>query len=259
MLYYKAENVVCNLERFTKAVSHSGFLNGHPDADGVLRRLPLVIQYGNDYFPSLVLATLLQADRHSKITFWHTNGGPDNLIFGEKAIPIDRRGYLQIHFRSGTETSRHVSAGDILMGRVPKKVFDDNLVFIGLSASGLNSVYPVPTGALLSEVDVHAQLAETILSENYIRRSEDMVHYEVLAAVLLGVLFSLYIARFEVAGSTIVGVLAVVGVWQGALSSFPKGAIFYFHHFCQWASSFLWVYFYRCSNTGAVSAQHIRA
>ncbi|MBC2735167.1 MAG: CHASE2 domain-containing protein [Desulfobacteraceae bacterium] len=221
--YHQAQDVVCNLERFSKAVSNSGFLNGHPDADGVLRRLPLVILYGNDYYPSLALASLLQAGRHTKITFRHTNGGPDNMIFGGNAIPIDRRGYLRVNFRNGSETLRHVSAGEILAGRVSKAVFDGNLVFVGLLASGLNSVYPAPTGALLSEVDIHAQLAETILSENYIRRSEDMVHFEVLAAVLLGLLFSLYIAKFEVAGSTIVGALAIVGVWQGALLFFQNG------------------------------------
>lgn len=214
--FYHADNVVCNLALFNDAVSYSGFLNGHPDSDGILRRLPLVIHYGNEYYPSLALATLLQAGGHTKITILQTTSGPDKLIYGDSAIPMDRQGYLRVHFRTGAETLRHVSALDILTGQVSGKLFKDRIVFVGLSASGLNSVYPIPAGTLLPEVEVHAQLAETILSENYIRRSTDMVYFEVLVSVLLGLFYSLCIARLEFVGTAMIGTLGLLGVWQGA-------------------------------------------
>ena len=214
--FYHADNVVCNLAMFADAVSYSGFLNGHPDADGVLRHLPLVIRYGKEYYPGLALATLLQAGRHTDITFLQTTIGPDKLTYGDNAIPIDRQGYLRVHFRTGAQAVRHVSALGILTGQVPEDAFKDQIVFIGLSASGLNSVYPTPAGSNLSEVEIHAQMAETILSRNFIRRSTAMVYFEVLVSVLLALLYSLCIARLEFAWTTMIGVLGLFGVWQGA-------------------------------------------
>ena len=214
--FYQADSVVCNLARFSDAVSYSGFLNGHPDADGILRRLPLVIRYGQEHYPGLALATLLQAGRHTKMTLLQTTSGPDKLIYGDKAIPVDRQGYLRVRFRTGAAALRHVSALDILTGQMPEKAFKDQIVFIGLSASGLNSVYPTPAGTLLSEVEVHAQMAATILSGNYIRRSADMVYIEVLVSVLLALLYSLCMARFAFAWTTGIGALGLFGVWLGA-------------------------------------------
>jgi len=214
--FYHADNVVCNLAVFTDAVSHSGFLNGHPDADGILRRLPLVIRYGNELYPCLALATLLQAGRHTDITFLQTRSGRDKLIYGNNAIPMDRQGLLRVHFRTGAQTVRHISALEILTGQVSGEAFKDRIVFVGLSASGLNSVFPTPAGSLLSEVEVHAQMAETILSRNFIHRSTDMVYFEVLVSVLLGLLYSLCIVRLEFAWTTMIGALGLLGVWQGA-------------------------------------------
>lgn len=213
--FHQADNVVCNLTRFADAVTYSGFLNGHPDSDGILRRLPLVIRYDNEYYPSLALATLLQAGGHTNITLLQTTNGPDKLIYGKNAIPMDRQGYLRVHFGTGVDTLQHISALEILTGQVPEKVLQDKIVFIGLSASGLNSVYPTPAGTLLSEVAVHAQLAETILAGNYIRRSTDLVYWEVLVSVLLALLYSLCIARLEFAGTALMGAMGLFGVWQG--------------------------------------------
>jgi len=60
--------------------------HGHPDAIGVLRRLPLVIQYKNDHFLCLALASFLQIGRYTTITFWHINGGPEKLIFSDMSV-----------------------------------------------------------------------------------------------------------------------------------------------------------------------------
>jgi adenylate cyclase len=59
----QATGVVCNLAPFCEAVPASGFLNGIPDLDGVLRRVPLVIRYGEAIYPSLALATVMNASK----------------------------------------------------------------------------------------------------------------------------------------------------------------------------------------------------
>ena len=58
--FFHAQSVVCNLVSFSKAVTASGFLNGIPDSDGILRRIPLLIQYGEEFYSNLALSSILR-------------------------------------------------------------------------------------------------------------------------------------------------------------------------------------------------------
>ena len=55
---FQAQDVVCNLKILSEVVRSSGFMNAHPDFDGVVRRAPLLMQYDGKIYPSLSLAAL---------------------------------------------------------------------------------------------------------------------------------------------------------------------------------------------------------
>lgn len=214
--FHQATGVVCNLKTFSEAVSYSGFLNGLPDADGVLRRLPLVIGYGKDYYPSLALATLLQAEGQAKLSFRQTGLDSYQLEYGSKIIPVDRHGYLHVQFPGGESALRHVSALDLLSGGERQEDWRGSLVFIGLSASGLNAEYTIPSGDRLAEVEIQASVAAAIASSRYIHRNLKVLFVEVMISILLAAVYSLFIARYEMAPAAILGSLGILGLWQGA-------------------------------------------
>ena len=214
--FLQATDAVCNLERFSKAVSYSGFLNGLPDTDGILRRLPLLLRYDQEFYPSLALAALLQADGQNQLSFRQTSGGLFSLEFGKKSIPVDRHGYMHIQFTSAKEDLRHVSALDLLSDALSGMDFRDAIVFIGLSAAGLNSSYQTPSGRRLSEVEIQANLADAILSNRFIYRHTAVLYLEILVAILLALLYSYCIARFEIAPAVLIGALCVFGLGLGA-------------------------------------------
>jgi adenylate cyclase len=54
---FRASGVICSLPGLTRAAAASGFLNAAPDADRIVRRLPLLIAYDDGLYPSLALAT----------------------------------------------------------------------------------------------------------------------------------------------------------------------------------------------------------
>jgi len=58
---FQANQAVCNLDQLADSVSRSGFLNATPDSDGILRRIPLLLEYDNRIYASLALAVLLQS------------------------------------------------------------------------------------------------------------------------------------------------------------------------------------------------------
>ncbi len=111
---------------FTKLASVSrglGFLNIQPDRDGVFRRMPLLVKYGNAFYPSLPFRVICD----------YLNVSPDNIIVDpgkniilkksqkknnqEKddiIIPIDKYGNLTVNFIGPWEAFNHYNFSDIL-------------------------------------------------------------------------------------------------------------------------------------------------
>ena len=98
MRFFKAHSAVCNLPIFASAVAYSGFLNATPDGDGILRRIPLVIQYGDQLFPSFALATLMQFKKVAQLYLREEKSGFVYLSLDDKRIPIDCQGNMLINF-----------------------------------------------------------------------------------------------------------------------------------------------------------------
>src|SRR5262245_22503993 len=60
---FHPNGVICSLSALNASASGSGFLNVNPDADGILRRVPLVMEYRGELYPSLGLAAVQQSYR----------------------------------------------------------------------------------------------------------------------------------------------------------------------------------------------------
>ena len=59
--FFQATGAVCNLESLSKAAGVSGFLNAAPDEDGILRRVPMLVEYDGSVYPALSLAAVSMA------------------------------------------------------------------------------------------------------------------------------------------------------------------------------------------------------
>jgi signal transduction histidine kinase/CHASE2 domain-containing sensor protein len=221
----QATGVVCNLAPFCAAVSTSGFLNGVPDLDGVLRRVPLVIRYGEAIYPSLALATVMNASKTAAGSVVLNGGGEYSLRTANHAIPMDARGNLSIFFPKAAGRIPQISASDLLTGQTPAEAVNARMVFIGLTAAGLGPMFHTPAGAGASAVQVHAQAAETIVAKSYIRRFPDVILLEVALTLLLTAFLCLGVARWGFLTTSIVGALGVTGVWLGSLHVFQTSRL----------------------------------
>jgi PAS domain S-box-containing protein len=222
---YQAQGAVCNLEQLARAATGSGFLNGHPDEDGRIRRLPLVIRYGADIYPNLALAALLPDGDGQPARLDHRQGNQTCLIVGDHTIPVDNQGNLRVRFTAGQSALRHISADRVLTGDVAESEVKGRIVLVGLGASGLAPTYQTPAGGLFTAAEVHAQAVETILSKSYVRRNREILHLEVIVSVMVAVLFSLCIAHFEFVPAAIIGTSGIVGCWGGAKIIFSSRQI----------------------------------
>ena len=211
--FFEANRVICNLDQLADSVSYSGFLNATPDSDGILRRIPLLMEYENQLFPSLALAILMQFKEVRQIRLVHNKFNDRFVIVDDKAIPLDRLGNLVINFNSSAVP--RVSAADVLNGLVTSEILKNRMVLVGSSASGLEHSYQTPGNPVFTHVDVHANTLETLLSDNIIVRKQKFLLYEAAFAMLLTIGLSLCIARIGICWNAIIGGFCILGVWQG--------------------------------------------
>lgn len=167
---FQASSVVANLAKLEKSAQGSGFFNILPDIDGLVRKVPLVIQYDDEFYPALALEMIrVSGGSHNSISRIHSSSnGLEMIQHGSCSIPVDANGQLSIRYLAKKDTFRYISAVDILAGLISPDVFKDAYILIGTSAPGLLDIVATPISAIVPGVEVHAHALNTILTESYI-------------------------------------------------------------------------------------------
>ncbi len=179
---FAASAASCSVEQLGQASLAHGFLNAAPDVDGVLRRIPLAIEYRGSTFPSLALAAYLASRRARDVQLWTSSSGARSVRVEGVEIPVDSRGSLLLRFRKPGGFARF-SASDVLKGRVPDGALRGKIVLVGVSAVGLQDVVATPIDPLLPGVEVQATAIDNLLNRD---------SYEVPRAALVGELVLLF-------------------------------------------------------------------
>ncbi len=185
---YTPRGVVCSLKPLVEAVSRSGYIDALPDPDGIYRRIPLMMEFQGQTYPSLALAALLEAMGSHQVLMELTADGIDSLRVGDTRIPLGPLGTMLIHYRGGNRTFKHVSAADILDGGASPEVLKDKIVFVGTSASGLHDIKATPLNPAFSGVEINATIVDNILERDFLSSPTWVGGLEVLMILLLGLL-----------------------------------------------------------------------
>jgi adenylate cyclase len=214
---FEASGAICNLPNLAQAAGRSGFLNAAPDPDGILRRVPLLIDLDGRIYPSLALAAVgaLTGSTAPALQIAHVNHA--SFRMGAADVALDGRGQMLVRYRGPKRTFHYFSAADVLGRRLPPGVFDGRLVFVGTTALGTREVVATPLDTLFAGVEVQATAADNLLQRDSLGRHQHAVAIEG-AAVLVGGLTAVLLALG--AGLTWSAVAAAAGVvllWVGAV------------------------------------------
>ncbi len=213
-----AAGAICTLPVLAAAAGTSGFVNGHVDADGRLRRLPLIVRYSGGLLPSLSLAAVMRAEGARAVRLDAAAGAQPHLIVGDTSIPLDLEGRLRIRFREGEPGVPRVSADDVLAGRVSGEPFRGRIVFVGVSATGVAPTYRTPAGAARPAAEIHAQLAETILARDWVRRPDALVGAELATALALALVAGFAVTNLPATVILLGCGLALAALWGGSMA-----------------------------------------
>jgi adenylate cyclase len=188
------------------AASGRGMLTINPERDGIIRRVPMIMQAQDATIPSLTFEMLRVVTGTNTIFLKADKVGIQSIAVKGFSIPTDRNGQLWIHF-ARRDPSLYVPAVDVLEGRVTPEKFDRKLVLIGTSAVGLNDIKTTPVSSAMPGVEIHAQVLEAALTGQLLSQPPYGPLLEFAAAMILGLLVIAFAPAFGPVTLVAVGAL----------------------------------------------------
>ncbi len=211
------------LEQEAVALGHA---NVFPDADGVVRRIPVVLGEGGDAEPALALAAVAKYLRRPEVL---ESPIMDNLLpFAGRQIPVVRDRSLLInyidslHEASGLAHFQLIPFVDVIDGKTDLNVFKDKMVLIGATASGLGDTFWTPVGEMPG-VEIHAVAMHTILNGNFLKPIHSAV--SIASILVLSLLSGLLALRFKLLQAIPLTSLLLVAYFLVAFTLFDSGLV----------------------------------
>ena len=224
--FFRAGGAVCSLPALAQAAGASGFLNAVPDSDGILRRVPLLVELDGRVYPGLGLAAVAAATRTHDVALRVSNVNASSLVLDSRSVPLDGKSNLLLRFRGKKKTFPYVSAADVLSGQVPDGTLRDKIVFVGTTALGTREVVATPLDTLFAGVEVQATVADNLLQRDFIRRPQLGTTLESQVALLLGIAVAVLVARAGLLWGAVGVGGSLAALWCGAVWLLSSRGVF---------------------------------
>jgi adenylate cyclase len=204
----KATAYGANIETLSDAAIASGHFNPIVDEDGLIRRVPLLIDFEGELYESLALATFRVAkaveiarrdngvfkvpalqlfDTAGKEILSTSQGtaSPGAVQIAEKVIPTKDDGTIYVSYQGKARTFRYTSFNDLVNNKVDKEMLRDKIILVGTTAPGLSDFRSTPMGELYPGVEVHANALASMLSRDGLSVPTQLPEQKVLEIVAL--------------------------------------------------------------------------
>ncbi|KAB2920426.1 MAG: CHASE2 domain-containing protein [Dechloromonas sp.] len=205
-----------------------GHLNSLPDVDGGVRSEALVVQYFDQFYPSLALVLAAKSLNLGSDDI-HVRTG-EEVRLGRLRIPTDTATRMNTFFYKGTEGRPAFvvdSFYDVLSGKIPPAKYAGKIVLIGATAAGVGTPQVTPVAAAMDPVLILAHTVSSILQEHFFVTPSWGVWASLGAIVLVG----LYLVL----------ALPVLGAGLGALATLALLATLLGAHFGLMIGAGLWI------------------
>jgi serine phosphatase RsbU (regulator of sigma subunit)/CHASE2 domain-containing sensor protein len=167
-----------------------GLINGPPEEDGVIRRVPLVALLGGNAAPSLGLEVTRVAMGEENIAL-----SGDSVAVGPRFIPMDAEGRMLLRFGNLAPAST-TSAVNLMRSGFKSDALAGKAVLIGLTAKGTPDIVSTPIAAETFGVYVQAQAVDALLrGEGWLSRPRWITALEWTLAAALALLAALLLPR----------------------------------------------------------------
>tara|TARA_A100001011_G_scaffold395127_1_gene489238 strand:- start:1097 stop:2932 length:1836 start_codon:yes stop_codon:yes gene_type:complete len=208
------KGLVTNIPEIEAGAWGHGLINGMPEVDGMVRRIPLLSQINNELYPSFALETIRVLNEKKSYTIKVSDIGLESIVLRPFEIPTGTNGSIWINPKYRFQ--------DIEYNSEPFPDLQGKTVLIGLTAKGLSSQIPTPQG-LVSAHQIQASAIQTIINQDQITRPvwADIVEIGLSLIGALLIVVGIYylpvwasaVVFFAVVGLSVSGALFVWNGW----------------------------------------------
>ncbi|MES2188122.1 MAG: adenylate/guanylate cyclase domain-containing protein [Pseudomonadota bacterium] len=229
-----------NIAVLAKAAPYGGFMNTITDPDGVIRSVPLISEFGGNYYESLALGMYRSFRGHPDvlpdIAPGQVEGRPQvlqNVVLNKgedfQPIAVDDRSSVLVPYRGlggvNGGSFRYVSAADVVAGRLKDKELAGKIALVGTTAPGLLDLRVAPVGEVYPGVETHANVISSLLDRRNLVRPDWEAGYETVTLVAAGLLLAFALPFLSVPAGILltlctIGALAGINFWLFAKQGF---------------------------------------
>lgn len=189
-----------NLPDLQSSAASAGHFNPLVDFDGVVRRIPMLVEHDGQIYESLSLAVVRslldmprlapgfaseQSKEYGGLEWLTVDAAQGGLI-----IPVDNEVSALIPYRGKRNSFKYVSVTDVLHGKTELAELQNKIVLVGTSAPGLMDMRSTPVGEVYPGVEVHANMISGILSQDIKQHPPYMLGANVVLMLIIGVSLS---------------------------------------------------------------------
>jgi adenylate cyclase len=228
-----------NLPIYLKNAAAAGHFNPLPDIDGVMRRVPMILEFEGAYYESLSLAMVraflgLETGKPPQVEPGfppQKTAGLEWLKVGELTIPVDETASALIPYRGRSGSFAYVSLADVIKDRVPPERLKGRIALVGATAPALFDLRSTPVDSVYPGVEIHANLIAGMLDRDLKQKPRYVQGAEVVLLLIGGVALSLAIPLLSAAWASAAAALGLllitafnVLLWQYADMVLPLAA-----------------------------------
>ena len=206
-----------NLLRITQSASMAGHFNPLVDNDGIIRRLPLLLEHDGNYYQGLSLAMTRMVIGGAPVEpiIISQEGGYQSLEgiqIGPFTIPLQGDASAYVPYRGPEKSYEYVSVSDLLNDRLAPKYLENKLVIMGSSAPGLRDQRATPMGAVYPGIEVHANMISGILDNTIMEAPAYTMALAFIQIAIFGLLLTLLLPILGAVTATLTTVVFLAGL-----------------------------------------------
>ena len=199
-----------NIPVISEAASRSGYFNMKSDRDGVVRWLPAIYRCQESLYAPLSLM-IASAYLNSPLSVVIEDYGVSEIQVGSIRIPTDEQGKILINYRGEPNSFAHLSISDILEGKIPDRQLKEKVVLIGATAAGIYDLRVTPLSSVFPGVEIHANIIDSILAEDFLYRPEWADIFDVIAIISIGAVLGFLLPRLNVVRGLTAALIIFIG------------------------------------------------
>ena len=184
------------LEGILNATSNVGIINVSRSDDGVLRKMPLIVKYKNEFYPQLALKVGLNYIGENSQSYEINNNSEFKL--GGREIFLDNDGSAILNWYGPAGTYTYIPMYKLIKAVNGEKTeldydFSNKIVYFGTTAASLFDIKTVPVGKIYPGVEVQATYVNNIIDNNFIKKVNR--GYTIALSILLALLIASVVSR----------------------------------------------------------------